>query len=315
MTPAKPVLGLILTIAISLAGLVAGFSRDPIFPSDLDVVDGIVFKEANGTSLDLALFRPLKPTPKPSPMVVYIHGGGWGKGDKYKVLRPDVIGVIRALNEAGIACASIEYRLADGGDSNVEDSVADCKDALRFLASHAEDYQLDPDYFAVFGSSAGAHLSMVTAFGKDADYPLTIETEGAMLKVRCVAAYYGLASLVHPELLQGSNFERPQRMIPLIGGLVEEKRALAEKLSPLLLMEENSPALFLAHGDADEVLNYRNSLALRDQAEKLGVPVDCVISKGATHGFGRGDIEPPIVEINQRTVEFFLKYLGKSSSL
>ncbi len=315
MAPAIFLRCLLLTTAISVAGQVSGFSQDPVFPSDLDVVDGIVFKEAGATSLDLALFRPLKPNAEASPMVVYIHGGGWGKGDKYKVLRPDVIGVIRALNEAGFACASIEYRLADGGDSNVEDSVADCKDALRFLATQAEDYQLDPDRFAVFGSSAGAHLSMVTAFGEDADYPLTIEPKAAMPKVRCVAAYYGLASFVHPELLQGSNFERPQRMIPLIGGLVEEKRALAEKLSPLLLMKKDSPALFLAHGDADEVLNYRNSLALRDQAEKLGVPVECVISKGATHGFGRGEIDPTIAEINLRTLQFFLKYLDNSGSL
>ena len=76
--------------------------------------------------------------------MVYIHGGGWGNGDRYRVTRRDVISVVRELNQRGVACASIEYRLANGGKDTVMDSVADCLDALSFLVKHAADDGLDP---------------------------------------------------------------------------------------------------------------------------------------------------------------------------
>ena len=48
-------------------------------PPDLQVVKDVVFKRVGDVALDL----------KKSPLVVYIHGGGWGGGDKFKVLLRD----------------------------------------------------------------------------------------------------------------------------------------------------------------------------------------------------------------------------------
>jgi len=193
----------------------------------------------------------------------------------------------------------------------VNDSVADCKDAVRYLVKHAEQYGLDPQRIGTFGSSAGGHLTLVTALGDEWDYPCDPALVGPPGRIRCVAAYYPLVSFVDPALMKGSNFERPQRMLPLLGGLLTEKRDLALKLSPLELLRTNSPAIFLAHGDADTVLSFRNALAMRDAAQAKGVPVECVISKGAGHGFGGEAVDPTVAEINRRTVEFFLKYLGQ----
>ena len=224
------------------------------------------------------------------------------------MLRPDIIGVVRSLNEQGVTCASIEYRLADGGDAKVNGSVADCKDAVRFLVKHAEQYGLDPQRIGTFGSSAGGHLTLVTALGDDKNYPCDSALEGPPGRMRCVAAYYPLVSFVDQTLMKGSNFERPQRMIPLLGGLAIEKRDLALKLSPIeffgLTARPNSfgarrlgPLLF-------------NSIAMRDAAKTKGVPVECLISKGADHGFAGDAVVPSIADINQRTVEFFLEHLN-----
>jgi hypothetical protein len=38
--------------------------------------------------------------------------------------------------------------------------------------------------------------------------------------------------------------------------------------------------------------------------------VECVISKGGVHGFGREGIDPDIPEIARRTVEFFERHLA-----
>jgi len=282
----------------------------PRLPDDLKIINGIVFKEAGGQKLDLMLFQPLVKKFEKSPLVVYIHGGGWGGGDKYKVLRNDILGVIRSLNQAGLTCASIEYRLADGKPALANDSVTDCKDAVRFLVKHAQEYGIDPERIGTFGSSAGGHLTLVTALGKDSDYPCDPLLDGPPFKIRYVAAYYPLVSFVDAECMKGGNFERPQRMIPLLGGLMKEKRELALKLSPVELLRADSPAILVAHGDADKVLSVHNATALRDAAQAKGVPVECIISKGAGHGFSGDSISPTIAEINERTVAFFLKHLG-----
>ncbi|MEQ2006377.1 MAG: alpha/beta hydrolase fold domain-containing protein [Limisphaerales bacterium] len=278
-------------------------------PADLKIVQDIVFKEAGGTKLDLLLFLPLEKKFEQSPLVVYIHGGGFGGGDKFKVLRPDVIGVIRELNRRGLTCASIEYRLANGGAATVNESAADCKDAVRFLVKHAAKHGLDPERIGTFGSSAGGLLTLVTALGNDRDYPCDPSLDGPPGRIRCVAAYYPGTSFVHPELAKGSNFENPRRFLPILGGPLEEKRELAKKLSPVELLRADSPAIFLAHGDADQVLPSLNSTFLRDAAQAKGVPVECVISKGAGHGFSGDPIDPSVAEINRRTVAFFLRHL------
>ncbi|HEY1050964.1 MAG TPA: alpha/beta hydrolase [Prosthecobacter sp.] len=300
-----------LLASLLLAPLVStGVEKAPRLPADLKITDNITFKEAGGQKLDLMLFAPLEKKFEKSPLVVYIHGGGWGKGDRYKVLRADILNVIRELNKRGVACASIEYRLADGGDAKVMDSVADCKDAVRYLVAHAAEHGLDPQRIGTFGSSAGGHLTLVTALGNDADYPCALPAPAAdAMKIRCVAAYYPLVSFEDTELMKGSNFERPQRMIPLLGGLAKDKPELAAKLSPIKMLRAGGPAVFVAHGDADKVLSFQNAIALREAGEKAGTPVECIISKGADHGFGGEGISPTIPEINARTVAFFMKHL------
>src|SRR5439155_10867872 len=106
-----------------------------------------------------------------APLVVYIHGGGWGGGDKTRVLKTQLLDVVRHLTRKGIACATVEYRLANGGKATAYDSAADCKDAVQFLARNAAKYGLDPDRIGLFGSSAGGNLALVAALGDDADYP------------------------------------------------------------------------------------------------------------------------------------------------
>ena len=76
-------------------------------------------------------------------------------------MRDCIVDVIRDLTHKGVTCASIEYRLADGGAAKVIDSAADCKDAVRFLVKHADAYGLDPQRIGTFGSSAGGHLTFV----------------------------------------------------------------------------------------------------------------------------------------------------------
>jgi acetyl esterase/lipase len=279
-------------------------------PADLKVENDIVYKRVGDAKLELMLFLPLEKRFEKSPLVVYIHGGGWGNGDRYRVTRGDIIRVIRGLNERGVTCASIEYRLANGGKDTVMDSVADCLDALSFLAGHASEYGLDTTRIGVLGSSAGGHLSLMSALARPRDYPCDPAFDASRPQVRCGAAYYPLTTLVHPEVLKGSNFERPARFVPVLGGPLAERRDIALKLSPVELLSKESPPLLLVHGDQDATLSHQNSLFFCARAKETGAPAECLIVKGAGHGLQGTGLEPAADEIARRTIGFYLEHMG-----
>jgi acetyl esterase/lipase len=68
--------------------------------------------------------------PRPYPLVIFVHGGGWVRGDKRDVT-PKVV----PLLERGFAVASVNYRLSD--QAHFPAPVQDVKAAVRYLRAHA----------------------------------------------------------------------------------------------------------------------------------------------------------------------------------
>lgn len=89
----------------------------------------------------------------PFPLVLHIHGGGFGMGDKMD----DHMDTYLKLLDYGLAVGSIEYRLS--GEALFPAAVLDCRQAVRFVRRHAADYAIDPERIGVLGGSAGGNLS------------------------------------------------------------------------------------------------------------------------------------------------------------
>jgi acetyl esterase/lipase len=278
-------------------------------PKDMKVEDNVVYKTVNGQDLKLTVFYPKVKKFEKAPLLVYIHGGGWGHGNRFVVEISGGIDVVRQLNDAGVVCVTIEYRLVNGQSVVAMDSEADCRDAIHFMVENAARFGIDPQRIATMGGSAGGHLSLVTALGDDKDYPCDPALAKYPGRIVAEAADFPLVSLVDPSLFKGSNFERPGPLNGLLGGPLDEHRDAAEKLSPTLLLKPGSPAIFVAHGDHDHVLNVANAYALAKACQEKGVPVELVIVKNADHGFSGKNIDPPLDEISRRTAVFLLKYL------
>jgi len=278
-------------------------------PKDMKVEDNVVYKTVNGQDLKLTVFYPTIKKFEKAPLLVYIHGGGWSHGNRFVVEMSGGVDVVRQLNDAGVVCITIEYRLLDGKDIHAMDSEADCRDAIHFMVKNAARFGIDPNRIATMGGSAGGHLSLVTALGDDKDYPCDPDLAKYPGKVLAEVADFPLVSLVDPELFKGSNFVYHGPLEGLIGGPLDKHRDAAEKLSPMLLLKHDSPAIFLAHGDHDHILNVANSYALAKACQEKGVPVELLVAKNADHGFGGTNVEPPLDEISRRTAAFLLKYL------
>ncbi len=104
---------------------------------------------------------------RPTPLLVYIHGGGWNGGDR-SVVRNMLIPAL----DAGISVASVEYRTirdstADGLLPPVKGPMLDCARALQFCRSKSREWSLDKAKVALSGGSAGACTSLWLAFHDD----------------------------------------------------------------------------------------------------------------------------------------------------
>lgn len=102
----------------------------------------------------------------PFPLVVHIHGGGFGMGDK----RDDHMDTYLKGLSLGYAVASVEYRLS--GEAVFPAAVLDCREAIRFLRRNAAEYSIDPDRICALGGSAGGNLAAILGMNiPDGQFP------------------------------------------------------------------------------------------------------------------------------------------------
>ena len=95
----------------------------------------------------------------PTPVVVWIHGGGWNSGNE---ANPRAL----ALTNFNIAVAGITHRFTtNAAGSGYPASlphpaqIEDVKSALRWLRANAAAFNLDTNRIGIWGFSSGGHLS------------------------------------------------------------------------------------------------------------------------------------------------------------
>lgn len=106
----------------------------------------------------------------PSPLLVYLHGGGFVIGGHGTHDQP-----CRFLaREAGVRVLSVEYRLAP--ESRHPAAVEDAFAAVRFAAAETAALGADPARLAVGGDSAGGNLAaMCSLLARDHGLPLAFQ--------------------------------------------------------------------------------------------------------------------------------------------
>lgn len=137
----------------------------------------------------------------PTPLVFFIHGGGWVRGDKGNVAD------LEKYLAAGISVVSIHYRFTwqaqqAGVQPPVAWPLADAARALQFVRSHAADWNLDPTRIGASGGSAGACSSLYLAFHDDLADPQSPDPVARQsTRLRC-AAVTGAQTSLDPRQLR-----------------------------------------------------------------------------------------------------------------
>ena len=199
---------------------------------------------------------------QPTPLVVYIHGGGFVGGDKRGVSTK----LIRAMQKEQISVAAIHYRFIR--EHKFPIPFTDSARAIQFLRRNAKKYNLDSTRFAATGGSAGAGISLWLATRDDmadpkSDDPISREST----RIRC-ASVGGAQVSYDPRFwreiglgkgLQHSSF-------PLMFGIPSDdpfddpkKIAIADACAPIKHVSKDDPPVYFSYGVPDE-LNEKTSL-------------------------------------------------------
>jgi acetyl esterase/lipase len=241
---------------------------------------------AGGTSRQtLDLYVPPHGRKRP-PVILFLHGGGWGVGSKDQIENANKEGFL----EAGFAVAAANYTLTD--TATFPQQIHDVKAAIRYLRANARRYGLS-DEIGVMGSSAGAHLA--TLAGTSCGERSLEGRGGNWRESSCVQAvfdgyaptdflqmpthytssaetrYLGCASLADcPEKVQQAN------PIAYIEGARDHRdRNGKSKLPPFLI----------AHGDADTAVPLGQSNALYTALAQACADVTFYTLSGVRHTF------------------------------
>lgn len=251
----------------------------------------------------------------PTPLVVYIHGGGFTQGSKEDISQS----LISGLLTQGISVMSINYRLTP--EVIIPQHYLDCARAIQFARYNAEKFNIDPTKIAGSGSSAGACTAFWLGFHDDlkdaanSDPILRMST-----RLTCIANWSGQTSIdervisdwIGPMVLQFSYFTTgavfgltPDRMQnPTPGDC-----ALFEMASPINHLTKDDPPVWMYYAfvdppqNASEAIHHINfGRHLKSAMDSLSIP--CTL------------LDPSYTSnVTTSAVDFFVRYLKTATKI
>lgn len=230
----------------------------------------------------LDLFLPEQP--EGAPVVVYIHGGRWLRGDKNQVLEYDRV---EALNRAGIAVASINHTYSTEAPWPAQ--LADALAAIGWLEENAAAHGLDASRLGLWGQSSGGHIVLMTAAA------LASEDKQSL---KAVVAWFPPSDLFRiaadrldddvPDRGDGGTEPLPESL--LIAAPVSENRGAADRASPVAVLAGLDktialPPIRLVHGTQDAVISpLQTQRLMAVLASREGQDVSLRQVEGGGHG-------------------------------
>ena len=215
----------------------------------------------------LDLFLPEK-APGPLPVILFVHGGGWQRGDKTNT-------PARLFATKGYAVAAINYRFSQHATFPAQ--IQDCKAAVRWLRANAKKYGLDADHIGAWGGSAGGHLVALlgtTAGVKEFEGPGGNADQSS--RVQAVVDWFGPTDF----LTVGAKDTRSK----LLGGDPQTIQEKARKASPMTYVSKDAAPFLIMHGDQDNTVPIAQSETFAAALKKAGADVTFVTLKGGKHG-------------------------------
>ena len=210
-----------------------------------------------------------------TPVVILIHGGAWIMGDKGYFLKE-----IEQFADAGIACATINYRYAsDITKVHHPDLPNDVKLAIDYIASKSDRWQVSTQRFGLAGHSAGGHLALITSYTLN---------DG---RIKACCNWAGPMDLTDEEQLKITGCKE---MLKIYMGFNPKNESDFEKCrqaSPYWTVTSSSVPTMLLHGTEDIGIPYSNAVKMKAKLDQLGVPNEFHTFQGSGHIWTGKDLD------------------------
>ena len=156
-------------------------------PVNIDGVEATFIDEKYGSHPRNNFDIWLAESDQPTPLVIYIHGGGFVGGDKSKYYSSEDL--VRFLKR-GVSVAVINYRFMNEPPYGILGSMTDSKRCLQYIRYNAKKYNIDKSRIACSGGSAGAGTALWLAFSDDmADHNGDDPIEHESTRLTCAGAF------------------------------------------------------------------------------------------------------------------------------
>ncbi len=217
---------------------------------------------------------------KPTPAMVYIHGGGWRAGSKNRI--PGWLA--NAVRDGWLSVVAVEYRFTDVAPHPAQ--VDDCLRAIQFVRQHAADWNIDPRRIGVTGGSAGGHLTLWVALHDDVADPDSADpVKRQSSRVACAVSFAGptdwslLRTLkhTHPAYRQLLGYEPGTPAGEMDGKAMKD-------VSPISFVSPDDPPVMQVHGDKDDIVPIEHARVMDRELKRAGVQAELVVVEGANHG-------------------------------
>lgn len=184
------------------------------------------------------IYSPLTVSGRPSEVLILLHGGAWGAGDKFFLI-PSVTGL--KTQKKNLTIVNANYRLTSSKGIRLEQQLSDIQLLVEYLRKNAAKYNITEEGFVLGGVSAGGHLALNYAYS---DLP------GVKLK--------GVVGIVAPtdltsEPLREAGLEGPIQQ--LLGKTFADAPEEYQKASPFFIVTHKAPPItMLFYGGKDKVV-------------------------------------------------------------
>ncbi len=244
--------------------------------------EDIVYKKHDGYELILTV--DFAETAEPAPFMIYVHGGGWARGNN---------GSSKSLSQylakqKGITGVRVSYTLAPQPGATVEVSIQDIKDALKYVQDHAKELNVNPDVYGFLGTSAGGHLAGVGAMSSQA---------------KVFVGYSGIYDLETAAIVQKTKNEER------IGYFCNRDAKVLSQASPInLIPKKNAPTTMLVCGTCDVTVECQQSEEMAKALKKRGAQVELLEYQYYDHNLTSKSSDK-MEEIFFKTADFITQYL------
>lgn len=265
----------VLVLAIIAVGLGAWLGRErpasPRTPIDVGADAHLDIRYGADERNVLDVYVPTEAGPHP--VIVYFHPGGWVEGDKAMSIP------IWDWTERGYAVVSVNYTFARS-PKTIRDAVEDADEAVRFVLTHADEWDLDRERVGLFGFSAGGHL---VAMLSQQDLPIAaVAVAGAPIDLvglldPTTRYFDGATGAAVPALIE--------RRLGCVEGVVDDGRSCeteAHELSPNEASAPLAPMLIL-HGALDAIVDPSHARSYHAALDAQGADVRLEIVDDGGH--------------------------------